>query len=152
MLTVQSKEQMEDRLEQVLQVLLEGVDRPRLGPLQKRYMPNRQHAVAFDSYLRSATGVNGLIYSKAEDLAGRLSRDETRYFVAFNDPDDIKLNSVGMVERSCVHNKLTNDTRLEVKWGEPLPSVWPVTDGGADQFPCRLKLFYKYNIKGLRKI
>jgi hypothetical protein len=152
MLTVQSKEQMEDRLEQVLQILPEGADRPRLGPLQKRYMSNRQHAVAFDSYLRSVTGVKGLIHFKAEGLAGRLSLDETRYFVAFNDlPDDIKLNSVGMVERSCVHNKLTNDTRLEVKWGEPLPSVWPVTDGGADQFPCRLKLFYKYNIRGCEK-
>ena len=124
MLTVQSKEQMEDRLQQVLQVLPEGADRPRLGTLHKRYMSNRQHAVAFDSYLRSVTGVKGLIHFKAEGLAGRLSLDETRYFVAFNDlPDDIKLNSVGMVERSCVHNKLTNDTRLEVKWGEPLPSV-----------------------------
>ena len=50
--------------------------------------------------------------------------------------------------RWAIHNKKTDDTFLEIPWGESLPSIWSAIDGGADQWQQKLKQYYKFKIRG----
>ena len=59
--------------------------------------------------------------------------------------------SDGMKFRYAIYDRATGETRLQVDWGTAKPSLWAVTDGGADTWHHRLKLYYKYGCRGSEK-
>ena len=143
-------EALEHRLEQLGEKLPAGSDRPKLGPLTRKYMANREHAVALDAALRSVTDTKGVVHFKS--TVGPLTASEFRYDMPFDDlPPDVKANSIGMKKRSCIFNITTEEPRLEVEWGSNLPSMWACSDMGSDTWQHRLKYFYKYMIRGSEK-
>ena len=86
------------------------------------------------------------------DLPGRLNADEKKYSVDMKDlPEDLWDDSPNMVRRAAVINEKTGVTRLAVDWRTKMPSAWGCTDGGADTWQHRLKLFYKLGVRGGEK-
>ena len=151
-LTEEAKESIEKRLEEVMERLPIDSERPTKGTLQKKYLANRAHCIAADKAIQSVTATKGLQHFKVTSVAGVLAANEVQYDVLFEQlPDDVKADSVGMARRSCVLNTQTKETRLEVPWGSSMPSLWAVTDGGSDTWQHRLKLFYKYQLRGSEK-
>jgi hypothetical protein len=85
-------------------------------------------------------------------MPGRLKPNEVEYAVAIEDlSEKVRAESVGMVRRAAVVDTVTGDTDLLVDWGAPRQSVWACTDGGSDTWQHRLKMFYKYQVRGSEK-
>jgi hypothetical protein len=145
-------EKMDNRMEVCAEKLPEDADRPRLGPLTKKYMSNREHCMAADAEIRSVTAATGYQHFVPASMTGALGPDEERYNTPLSDlPDDILDLSTGLKFRSSIHNTKTGETRLEVAWGPSMPSIWPCSDMGSDTWQHKLKLFYKYGIRGSEK-
>ena len=142
----------EARLNDCLVKLPDGADRPKAGPLTKKYMSNRDHAVAGDAALRSVTNTSGVSHFLSPRLVGRLLPHEERYTIPLTDlPDGLSDLSVGLRKRSCIFNSETGETRLEVDWGTPMPSLWMCSDMGSDTWQHKLKYYYKFLVRGSEK-
>ena len=143
---------MEGRSEACDERLAADADRPRVGPLTKKYISNREHCMAADAEIRSVTAASGYKHFAPESVTGPLGPDEERYEIALVDlPDEIRKESYGLKFRSAIHNKKTGDTRLEVDWESSMPSVWACSDMGSDTWQHKLKLMYKYAVRGSEK-
>ena len=140
------------RLGALMERLPEGSERPRLGSLQQRYMSNREHCIAADAAISSVTRADGWNHFQADRRPGRIGDNEVVYSVNIGDvPEELRESCRGMVRRACVMNTETRDTYLQIDWSSPLPSIWACTDGGADTWQHRLKMFYAYDIRGCEK-
>ena len=152
LLTDDAKAKLEKGVDAIGDKLPEGADRPKLGTLQQKYLANREHAIASDAALQSATSGRGYIQFLGAQAVGRLGEDEEHYQIQFDDlPDHIQEKSKSMKFRSAVINIKTGETRLEVAWGDSRPSLWKCVDGGGDQWGSDLKLFYKFGVRGSEK-
>ena len=151
-LTEEAKQQINDRIDALMTHLAPDADTPTHGTLQKKYLSNRSHAVAADQALQSVTSAAGFQHFCAEKQVGRLADNEYRYTIPFAElPPEVQDVSKGMTKRFAILDTKTQETRLEVAWGAPKPSLWAVTDGGADTWHHRLKLYYKYGLRGSEK-
>ena len=151
-LTQDAKDQISARIEALMVPLAVDVEPPTHGTLQKKYLANRAHAVAADQAIMSCTGAKGFQHFCADIKVGKLGDNEMRYSIPFAElPPEVQNVSQGMTHRFAIVNKDTGERRLEVAWGSKKPSLWAVTDGGADTWHHRLKLYYKYGVRGSEK-
>jgi hypothetical protein len=141
---------MEQRVDALLEGnLLESVEKKRLGGMGQQYLANREHALATDLVLQKITSSGGLKHFKTNPAVGRLTLDEVRFDVKLADlPQEIQEISEGFSHRSCVFNRATGLTRLEVNWGLPRPSFWPCSDMGSSGWQWKLKAFYRFGLRG----
>ena len=146
LLTDEAKEKLEERM----RALVEGVPSSSgKGSLQTKYLANRHHCIAVDSAIKSITEVDGYNHFQAAFLPGRLLPGEKRYQLALTDlPEFLQRTSEGMRFRSAIIHEPTGMTRLEIQWGQLLPSCWDCTDHGSDAWMHKLKLYYKYLVRG----
>ena len=136
-------------------IMMKGLDAPRgqKGSLCTTYMANRAHILANDWALQVLT-TKGYNHYKVPDNFGVLASTEHRYFVKVASlPDDLRELGAqqGHVERSCIYNSKTKETRLEVAWSEPRPSLWSLTDQGSSGWHGKLNLYYAYNVRGAER-
>ena len=56
--------------------------------------------------------------------------------------------SVGCAYRNCILDTKAKQTRLEIFWGTPRPSIWPAGATGASGWTWRMKMFYRHLVRG----
>ena len=117
--TDEAKASVEERMEQIQVELPKDAERPRMGPLTKQYLSNRDHCVAQDQALQSVTSCLGLVHFQADRVPGREGPNEHRFKVPFDElPPEVQEVSQGMDFRWAVLELTTNDTFSEVDWGD----------------------------------
>ena len=72
--TDEAKASVEERMEQIQVELPKDAERPRMGPLTKQYLSNRDHCVAQDQALQSVTSCLGLVHFQADRVPGLLAQ------------------------------------------------------------------------------
>ena len=122
--TDDAKASVEERMDQVQVESPKDAERPRMSPLTKQYLSNRDHCVAKDQALQSVTSCLGLGHFQADRVLGREWPNEHRFKVPFDElPLEVQDVSQGMDVRWVVLDLTTNDTFLEVDWGTSRPSL-----------------------------
>jgi len=119
-----------------------------LKQVKVKYASNVQHIKALDHALVGGCGF-GLMKFMPERRPVALAAGEKRFLVDVASlPADIQAVSPGRLKRSCILDKATNSTRLEVVWGRDRAVLQNCLDQGSVGWPSKYYLFQKLGLRG----
>ena len=114
---------------------------------------NREKMKAVDKILTMSLAVGGLKSFQAHDAVGALQENIDRFSIAVDKlPAEMRTASIGRARRSCLLNRDTKETKLEIAWASTRPSLWCLVDQGSVGWPAKLRAYYKAKIRGSESV
>ena len=122
--------------------------RPKIDALQKQRLANKYHCKGFDNALHLGAGVSCADFV-VQKPPSALAANERRFMIKVSDcPPSVQAASSDRELRSCIQDRDTGKTRLELCWSSERKLMHCHVDEGGDNLTNKFWLYLRMHMRG----